>query len=170
MSEVEARWTEIVEDLKRSLQEAKEGIAQREQLFDSAERDLKAQVKHLQSTTRVSDDQSERRVIELSKELEVAQAAKKDGETKLRGALKRNEQLLAELRELGDAVRALQQDRQVQETTSSQQVRVLREFIGETLKKNNDRALSTLYCFARIVATGDNAAAFEGHVKQISEV
>ena len=98
---MEARWSQIVEELKHSLQGAKESIMERERLFDRAEQELKEEIRVLRSAHADSE------TVRLTKELEIAHAAKKEGENKLRGVLKRNEQLLAELRELGDAVKDL---------------------------------------------------------------
>ena len=55
----------------------------------------------------LQSNQPESQLQQMAKDLEIAEAAKKEGDIKLRGALKRNEQLLSELKELGEAVRSL---------------------------------------------------------------
>ena len=49
-------------------------------------------------------------------------------------------------------------------------MRYYRQFIDDKLKKNTDRAMSTLFCFARLVTSGDTTTEFEAHMRQISEV
>lgn len=69
------------------------------------------------------------KIDRLTKDLFVAQGGQKDANTKLKDVLARNEQLVSELKQLGEAVNALREDRELQETVSSRMVGQLRAFL-----------------------------------------